>query len=247
MKIHALHGFLGTPNDWSFLVTQLADNELVNYSVFNASPIIPFKAWARNFNQQIDDAYPILLGYSLGGRLAMNALMDAPDLWKGAIIVSGHLGLKSQQEKEARYISDCEWAERFRTEEWDQLLHHWNAREMFTTASFAFDRKESDYNREHLAKAISTWSLGNQAEMTQFLAELSIPVLWIAGKNDLTYKARAKQVSFKHHLSRVWIAPDSGHRVPWEQQQSFTLQLQQFLNDIRIHNEHYNTCPMGNC
>lgn len=246
--IHALHGFLGQPSDWNVLNSQLTECQLVKHDLFQSQPIEPFDAWANHFNQKIDvSSFPILLGYSMGGRLAMNALMDVPHLWKGAILVSSHLGLKTEEEKNTRYASDCEWSSRFLNESWDGLMEQWNEREMFTTASFAFKRKEEEYKREHLAKALDIWSLGKQEEMTFFLSQISLPILWVAGENDFHYCARANQLSFKNPLSRVWIAPESGHRVPWEKQDLFILEVNQFLNDLRKYYELCNTRLVGNC
>jgi len=241
--IHALHGFLGLAEDWDPLSAQLMDAALIKHKLFHDRPIEPFWDWARKFNdavstrQCLEPSLPLLMGYSLGGRLAMHALRDAPTLWKGAILVSCHLGFQSEQEKRERYASDCEWGNCFLSEPWDQLMHHWNGREMFSGDSFAFKRFEKDYMRDLLAKSIETWSLGNQDNMREAISEMSIPILWVAGENDLSYKARAQTVTLRNPLSRVWIAPGSGHRVPWEQPDAFLRELQKFLTDIRTHHE----------
>ena len=57
-----------------------------------------------------DDAEPVLLGYSMGGRLALEALVEDCSAWAAAMIVSAQPGLADPVEREARLVSDGGWA-----------------------------------------------------------------------------------------------------------------------------------------
>ena len=73
----------------------------------------------------------MLLGYSLGGRLALHALLHAPELWAGALVVGADTGLADPKEREARVRWDAAWAERFLNEPWEDVLRDWDAQAVF--------------------------------------------------------------------------------------------------------------------
>ena len=117
--IYALHGFLGKPSDWDFLDLQ----NIHAPNLHQAPQAKDFWNWAEDFNREVaaqDDA-PILLAYSMGGRLALHALLQGPKLWKAAIIVSAHTGLQSEQERTARLQSDAKLAEDFLHQPWAEV------------------------------------------------------------------------------------------------------------------------------
>lgn len=223
--IHALHGFLGKPTDWNFL-----GNNTVAHDILKVS--IPHKSmweWANRFNQE---SKGVLLGYSLGGRLAMHALLQRPDLWWAAIIVSAHPKLLSNREE--RLKSDEEWAMRFESEPWDSLIEAWNGNDVFCNAESPFERKERDYSRSELADILRYWSLAHQEDLSDQISQLNIPILWVAGENDSRYAAQAKEMKLRHPNSKIWISPQTGHRVPWESQKLFCEQLNFFLEKLIV-------------
>jgi predicted alpha/beta superfamily hydrolase len=93
MMITALHGFLGQGSDWDFL----RDAGFV----VDTPPL---------------DAIPpqgdVLLGYSLGGRLALQALLGGAR-YQRAIFVSAGLGIEDEAARAARRAADEVWARRF--------------------------------------------------------------------------------------------------------------------------------------
>ncbi|MEL7506912.1 MAG: hypothetical protein AAFN42_06230, partial [Cyanobacteria bacterium J06554_1] len=62
------------------------------------------------------------MGYSLGGRLGLHGLIQQPDLWAGAIIVSADPGIADAKNKKLCLRRERIWANRFLTEPWDDLL-----------------------------------------------------------------------------------------------------------------------------
>lgn len=213
MIIYALHGFLGRPSDWQF-------EKNITVDLFNQEPIVPFEPWADRFNavayKQSNGRKRILLGYSLGGRLALHALINKPNAWSGAIIVSAHLGLDDAEAQKRRYEQDLEWAKRFETEKWEKLMTSWNNQKVFQGDSFAFNRQEDDFSREKLSQALRLWSLGLQKNLKKCVEELEIPLLFVAGENDERIKKQYTSLLLKHLHSKVLIVPNAGHRVPWQ-------------------------------
>lgn len=213
MKIWALSGFLGLPSDWDVLQTNHL--EAVDWQQY---PLDSLTTWGRAFNQWIenkDEGPCFLMGYSLGGRLALHALLDSPHLWQGAVLISTHPGLSSEEERVLRLQRDLEWGERFAHEEWESLIKAWNQQKIFSADSFHFQRKESDYSRSTLVKALTSCSLGTQANLKEGIASLSIPICWITGGDDKLFCKEAEALIFSNPTSHSLQVKGVGHRVPW--------------------------------
>lgn len=230
-EIHALHGFLGLPEDWQHL-------KLPNLKTYDLSdtPIAPssdgYWGWAQRFNHYASPKDGILLGYSLGGRLAMHALLENPSKWKAGIIISSHTGFKTEKEKAIRIQSDKYWAERFENEPWEKILQDWNAQSVFAGFDYPLVRLEKKFSRKHLGDLLRRFSRGHQDDISKAVQNLQVPILWINGKLDITFRTVAKELSFAHPFSRVEVVEGSAHRVPWEQPEKFLKLIQSFLYEV---------------
>src|SRR5262249_13235955 len=158
---YALHGFLGLKTDWKFF----SSNNLMPIDLFEINPPkFGLKQWAVCFNAYVEKKprrRNILMGYSLGGRLAMHVLLQNPTLWDSAILISAHPGLESLELKQKRHASDNAWALRFKSESWEPLMQAWNQQEVFKDSTIV-QRVEHDFSRELLADTLIHWSLAHQ-------------------------------------------------------------------------------------
>lgn len=188
--IRTLSGFLGLPSDWDFL------------------------PWPHD-----PDHGEILLGYSMGGRLALQ-LLEREHFAK-AVIVSAGLNAPD----DARRVRDEEWARRFLAEEWVSLMRAWNAQPVF--GGHEVDRFERDYDRAELARQVRDNSPAVLPPPR--LEEIETPILWIAGERDAKYVEVARRAVARLPHAELWICPDAGHRVPWEQPDAFVSRLRDFL------------------
>ena len=189
--ITCLHGFLGLPSDWDFL--RAAGFEI------ETPPL-----------DAIPPAGDVLLGYSMGGRLAIRALLGGAR-YRRAVIVSARVS----DAEPGRRESDEAWARRFESEEWSTLMRAWNAQPVF--GGRALPRNERDFDRAALARALREWSPAVLPPVAQRLREITIPVLWIAGEADAKYVAEAHRAVDLLPNAELWICEGAGHRVPWEQ------------------------------
>ncbi|MEA2328665.1 MAG: 2-succinyl-6-hydroxy-2,4-cyclohexadiene-carboxylate synthase [Thermoanaerobaculia bacterium] len=193
--ITCLHGFLGSPHDWDFL-----------RDAGFATETPPLDA--------IPDHGDILLGYSLGGRLALQALLAGAN-YKRAILVSTGLGIEDEELRAARRASDEAWAQRFESEDFDSVINDWNAQPVLAGPSLA--RTRDDYD----PRGLREWSSGALPPVASRLHELTIPTLWIAGGRDTKYVAEAHRAAAIAPNGRAAIVENAGHRVPWEQPSAF--------------------------
>lgn len=212
--VYALHGFLGRPDDWEgiFDLRQVCCPNLFILEQIKKG----LWGWAEEFNASVRrDSYPsrILCGYSLGGRLALHALLAAPDLWNGAIVLSAHPGLPLGSERLARYESDKAWAARFRSEPWKRLIALWDSQKIFAHDPPNKPRLEKEFERESLAAALEYWSLGLQEDLRGPLQALDLPILFVTGSLDATYSSLAASLQLSNKTSRCLSLPLAGHRL----------------------------------
>ena len=189
--IRTLSGFLGLPGDWDFL------------------------PWPHSASEG-----DILLGYSMGGRLALRMLEE--HLFRCAIIVSAGVNAPDEERRKR----DEEWARRFESEEWSWLMRDWNAQPVF--GGHVIERREEDYERAELARQLREWSPAVLPPPR--LESIETPVLWIAGARDAKYVEIATRAVDRLPNAELWICLDAGHRVPWEQPEQFVARLRAFLD-----------------
>lgn len=230
MTLFALSGFLGLPSDWDFF--PIDHIHPVDWQQFLSNSMVEwgaeFNQWALSRQNQLN----FLMGYSLGGRLALHALIANPQLWKAAIIVSAHPGLKHPSEKEMRINNDEIWSHRFLTEDWETLMAGWNGQAVFANANFSFDRKEPGYSRKCLSQAILNYSLGIQDDLSIKIKSLPMPILWMTGSLDTRYCTEGEKLQFSHPLSKFIKIEGSGHRAPWQKQQDFIQCVKNFVKGV---------------
>ena len=173
-----------------------------------------------DFLPQTDE--DVLVGYSMGGRLALRMLETRGDEFSAAVIISAGLNTPD----EARKARDEEWARRFESEEWESLLRAWNAQEVF--GGHFVPRREEDFDRAELARQLRE---NSPAVLPQpRLEAITTRILWIAGERDAKYVDIAKRAVQRLPHAELWICPDAGHRVPWEQPDALVERLRTFLH-----------------
>lgn len=218
MKIYALHGFLGLPEDWDSL--KLPNLYAVNLSDPQfPSPKEGLWAWAETFNAFVRSQPPedrVLMGYSLGGRLAMHAAILDPTLWKKAFFISTHPGLKTPQEKAERLIQDTAWANRFLTLPWNVVIEAWHAQPVFTSTYHPY-RPEKLFDKQWLASSLTDWGLAHQED---FSKRIPPNAEWIVGEYDTKFHALAP--------IKPTIIPGAGHRVLFDNPDSLRELFLQF-------------------
>jgi len=228
MECWCLHGAVGTPADWREVSKRLAEGgigsralDLWRFLEGDGASLPQFAA-ALNAEAVADRGNgtgQVLVGYSMGGRLALHALLENGRPWRAAVIVSAHPGLEDPDERTARRSQDAAWASRAFAGDWQGFLDRWHAQPVLAgnpPRGVAEDRALA-LRRRDIARSFIDWSLGAQAPLWDRLAGIEIPVLWIAGENDPKFRDIATRASAATPGSSVAIAPGAGHRVPTDQ------------------------------
>ena len=214
MSFLALHGNLGSPADWEALslpglrAVDLWEHSALSYFEFAHELATTLSAGLEK---------PVLVGYSLGGRLALCAMAMHPDRWSGAVIVSAHPGLCCVEDRLARRVSDELWARDAREMAWPDFLEKWNSQAVFGGAPPTATQLALASRREAIALAFETWSLGRQEDLRSSLRSFHSPVLWITGEKDEKFTALAAEMGEVFTDFHHEVLPGCGHRVLAEQ------------------------------
>lgn len=235
--IWCLPGFLGRASDWDALATAAAARALPTVEAVNlfGRPVTgSLTAWSEAFTDTVAqrDERPLLLGYSLGGRLALHALLADPDRWRGAVIISAHLGYDDPDERDRRRQDDDTWAERFEREAWDDVVRDWNDRPAFGGRPQALARPADAFDRQALAHGLRVWGLGQQEPLAARLTTMTCPVLWVAGARDPRFLAQAERAMQYLPRGALAVAPGAAHRVPWDAPEWFHTSACAFLESL---------------
>lgn len=239
MECWCLHGAVGMAADFRGFAKRLATEKTGSRAVdlwrFLECQPMPLADFGKALNADASGEVfrgsgRALLGYSMGGRLALHALLEKSHPWQAAVIVSAHPGLETQAERETRRAADAAWATLALTGNWQEFLHAWNAqpvlggpmREPQASGSLVMRRRE-------IARSFVDWSLGAQQALWDRLHEITIPVLWVAGGNDPKFRTLAERAVSLIPNSRLATAPGSGHRVPWEAEEWLAREVAHFL------------------
>lgn len=201
-----LHGLLGSGEDWQSIAPFFNDWPLllVDLPGHGGSRAIAVDGFAQvsrlltaTLQRQGIDAY-WLLGYSLGGRIAMyHACCGKPDGMQGLLVEGGNPGLTPPLLREERLLHDARWAQRFRHEPIDVVLNDWYRQAVFADLN-AVQRASLVARRRHnqgaaVADMLAATSLGRQPWLGEKLRQLVFPFVYLCGDQDTKFQLLAKQ------------------------------------------------------
>ena len=236
MKIFCIHGNFQTVKVWQPLEERMkagfTDLEMITEDLY-AKQFQSFDDWTEDFCGRVEvhanGEKSILLGYSLGGRLALHACLSRPDLWKSAIVVGADPGLESEEEKKLQLHRDRNWAERLKREPLEKLVDEWDAQPVFCGIENQAPRNLGEMDPDRLSQHVEVFSKGLQQNLAPKLAELkNLPILFVSGEKDQKYLVIGKKLAKSSSVINAQVIADAGHRVPWENPESFVQVLIDF-------------------
>jgi 2-succinyl-6-hydroxy-2,4-cyclohexadiene-1-carboxylate synthase len=232
-----LHGFLGHPIDFDPIKTQFdikneskkenkKESKITQYFIPDLlDKSFPFQShqslpeWAKLFNSYIldqhGDSKKTLCGYSLGGRLALHALLDNPNLWNKVVFLSTNPGVLTKEEKKLRLIKDEEWAEKFKAQELSVTLKEWDNQPVF---EYDDKIKFRDQDRMYLYQSeasnfLQNWSLAKHDVTYEMIKKVQHKTHWVVGEKDKKFKNILSKLIEKTKLSSTQKVSGAGHRI----------------------------------
>ena len=164
-----------------------------------------------------------LLGYSMGGRIALRLALRTPDRISALILESTSPGIEGSEARAARVVTDRTLADRIEqrgieafVDEW-QSLSLWDSQAQLPAPVAAALRAQRLRNDPAgLAASLRAAGAGVDAPVLDRLASLPMPALLIAGGVDTRYCDHAKAMADRLPRAQLAIVLEAGHAVHLE-------------------------------
>ena len=173
-----------------------------------------------------------LVGYSMGGRIALHAALREPDRFQALALIGVSAGVEDREE---RRRSDEELAAWIETHSIEEVVERWERQPVFGTQSAALRAQQRPGRLSHdpleLAQLLRSAGQGATPPVWDRLHELRRPVLLVAGERDEPYVAAANRMASLMPNARVRIVPGAGHAPQLEQPLLVAELLDEYLSD----------------
>lgn len=233
-----LHGFWGGPGDWKSVVENLPlFAPVLTPDLYENGKLSPSHElgghWEENFTHFLDleaGEEPVdVVGYSMGGRLALNAFLFKPERFRRILLLSTNPCLLDEHEHSAREQWEMGWAEKFRSSDLQSLESEWQRQEVFLADKQKTRRHDGGLG-EKLAKSLTNWSIRRHRVTWASLKELPAKVSWAYGALDQKYQKTAKSLQELPVQGQITVVPDAGHRLVFEASDFISDWIQQGSN-----------------
>lgn len=188
---------------------------LVDAPFHGASADVDVDLWGAG--RELADATDggLLVGYSMGARIALHALLAVPSCASSAVLISGTTGIDDAAAREVRRRSDDALASRIEQIGTAAFIDEWLAQPMFAGSprSDADRALRCTNSAAALARSLRRLGQGAQEPLVDRLGSVQIPVTAVAGSDDARYVVEAGRIASGVRRGRAIIVEGSGHAV----------------------------------
>jgi len=241
-----LHGFLGNEADWEAIISELRTDfyclalDLPGHGktrFLKDQSYYSLERCAQGIMElinQLELQKCNLIGYSMGGRLALYLAVHYPDMWNKIILESASPGLKSVSEQEERWRHDLNLAIKLEKEDLNNFLHSWYKQPIFNSLrrypefQALFDKRLNN-NKFELAHALRGMSVGKQLPLWNNLKDIELPILLVTGELDYKFNLIMHEMSDLLPKSGLRLVHGCGHTVHFENPKMFIDIVKEFL------------------
>lgn len=235
-----LHGFTGSAHTWSLLMGAYKDSysfiavDLLGHGQ-TESP-----AYAERYRMEAaaEDLKMLLdhlglrsvhvLGYSMGGRLALGFSTRYPEYVKSLVLESSSPGLRTNEEQYVRRRHDAQLADRILAIGMEKFTDEWSRIPLFATQERLPQEMKDRVRAERLAQkeiglagSLKGMGTGSQPSLWEKLDSLELPVLLLAGELDSKFVNIAENMAESLPNREIIIFEDAGHAIHVEKPVEF--------------------------
>lgn len=243
-----LHGWLGRGMDWDGVLETLDPRfsclvlDLPGHGEHRCDPdrLSDWEALSQSLItflfEELQLDRPVLAGYSLGGRLAVEVMARCPDRVSSLILAGVRPGWGDPSTSEDRLESDRIWADRFR-KEWPGILDEWYSQGLFGELHCRPGYEETLLPRrsandpESVAEALEQWSVARQPDRRDVLRNWAGRTLFLAGDRDRVYRRMGRELEQTRAVDRCQWIEDAGHALLWDQPEQVARHMETFLKE----------------
>ena len=176
----------------------------------------------------------VLAGYSLGGRLALRAVLRSPSSFRAVVLVGATAGIEEGPLRVQRAEADEKLASWMEAMSIEDIVGLWERQPLFADQSDALVEAQRPGRLTHdqraLALLLRTAGQGVLEPVWHELRALHLPLLAIAGARDEGYTAAAKRIASIAPNGRAAIVEDAGHAAHLQRPDEVARLITEFLD-----------------
>lgn len=188
---------------------------------------------ARSDGQAVD-----LLGYSLGGRVALRLALDYPQLIKRLIVISAHAGTDDPDERAARVKRDQGLADVLREDGIGTFVAWWEQQPVLRMVKSSSEQmtkvlrsRRLNQDPEGLADSLLAYGQGAQDPLWGRLGELAMPTMLMVGEHDAGFRKEMQRMTGQINDCTLAVVPGVGHAAHREAPAQVRRMVENFLGD----------------
>jgi 2-succinyl-6-hydroxy-2,4-cyclohexadiene-1-carboxylate synthase len=176
----------------------------------------------------------VLCGYSLGGRLALHAVLREPEHYAGLVTVGASAGIEDPGARSKRGDADERLAVWLDAAAIEDVVAVWERQPLFADQPDSLVERQRTGRLSHdpreLASLLRSAGQGALEPVWRQLAKLDLPLLAIAGSRDRRYGTLARRIAGLAPDGTVEIVEDAGHAPQLERPEAVARLLVEFLD-----------------
>ena len=177
----------------------------------------------------------LLVGYSLGGRLALRAAVRDPDRYAGLVTVGVTAGIEDPAQRSARAEADDRLASWIEAAPIEDVVAIWERQPLFADQSEALVEQQRPgrlaQDPRSLAMLLRTAGQGVLEPVWAELLTFRLPVLAIAGGRDDGYAAAATKIAATAPNASAAIVEKAGHAAHLQQPEEVAALIANFRSN----------------
>jgi 2-succinyl-6-hydroxy-2,4-cyclohexadiene-1-carboxylate synthase len=217
-------GFMQRGEAWEPVAARLAQRYRVR--------CLDFAGWTLEERIAEIPSRGALVGYSMGGRIALHAALREPGRTDPLVLIGVSAGIEERSERRRSDEALASWIEQHSIEE---VVERWEAQPVFATQSDELRAQQRpgrlSQDPRKLAELLRSAGQGATPPVWDRLHELRCPVLLIAGEHDARYVEAANRMASHIPRARVRIVPGAGHAPQLERPELVAELLDEHLGD----------------
>ncbi|QNK89229.1 2-succinyl-6-hydroxy-2,4-cyclohexadiene-1-carboxylate synthase [Sporosarcina sp. resist] len=247
-----LHGFTGSTTSWREITKLLKGNyqTIAVDLTGHGKSTIPEDIGRYSMDQQVEDLEElftelsldqfILVGYSMGGRIALAYTVRHPMRVSSLILESSSPGLKTEVEREERQAADRRLADRITRDGLPAFIDFWGNIPLFASQKTLSEEKQLAVRNERLsqseiglANSLRGIGTGSQASYWKSLGTVNLPVLLITGKLDTKFVNISREMQRDFPNVRHETIEHAGHAIHVEKPATFATMIEEHISELK--------------